>query len=120
FAAVVIFPLWLQTQEGYTAEWAGYATASFAILAIVFSPIVGRLSDKVDLRILVTIGFICFASVSFMTAYSTSGMTFWQMFTERLPWGLAVPCFFIPLITLSLSGMRRDQLASASGLFNFL
>src|SRR5699024_9752216 len=111
FAAVVIFPLWLQNMEGYTAEWAGYATASLAILAIFMSPIVGRLADKMDLRILVTIGFVCFAGVSFLTAHSTSDMTFWQMFLERIPWGIAVPCFFIPLITLSLSGMRRDQLA---------
>jgi DHA2 family multidrug resistance protein len=33
--------------------------------------------------------------------------------------GAAVSCFFIPLITLALSGLRPDQIAAASGLNNF-
>jgi DHA2 family multidrug resistance protein len=31
-----------------------------------------------------------------------------------------VSCFFIPLVTLALSGLRHDQIASASGLNNFM
>ncbi|ADJ27087.1 DHA2 family efflux MFS transporter permease subunit [Nitrosococcus watsonii] len=120
FTAIVIFPLWLQSYQGYNATWAGFATSSLAILAIVFSPIVGRLADKIDVRILVTIGFSVFAGVSFLTAYSNTQISFGRMFLERLPWGIGIACFFIPLITLSLSGLPANRIASASGLFNFL
>jgi DHA2 family multidrug resistance protein len=120
FSAIVIFPLWLQEYQGYNATWAGLATSSLALLAIIASPIVGRLADKVDVRILVTVGFLIFAGVSFLTAGSNTHLGFWQMFLERLPWGISTACFFIPLITLSLSGLPTNQLASASGLFNFL
>ena len=34
--------------------------------------------------------------------------------------GAAVSCFFIPLITFALGGLRPDQIAAASGLNNFL
>jgi len=120
FAGVVIFPLWLQTQQGYTAAWAGLATASLGLFGIVFSPIVGHLADRIDVRVLVTFGFIVFAAVSFANADMNTHVTFWQVFLPRLPWGVGIACFFIPLITLSLSGLHGSQIASASGLFNFM
>lgn len=120
FAAIVILPLWLQTQQGYTATWAGLATSSIGILGIVSSPIVGRLADKVDTRILITIGFLIFATVSFVNADASTSITFGQIFLPRLLWGVGTACFFIPLITLSLSGLHPTELASASGLFNFV
>lgn len=120
FAPVVIFPLWLQTNMGYTAAWAGLATASFGVLGFFFSPLVGRLADKMDLRILVTFGFLVFAAVSFIVGHDSPQSTFWQLFLERLPWGIGISCFFIPLITLSLTGLPASEIASASGLFNFL
>ncbi|MGA7983213.1 MAG: DHA2 family efflux MFS transporter permease subunit [Chromatiaceae bacterium] len=120
FAGIVILPLWLQTQEGYTATWAGLATSSLGILGIVFSPVIGRLSDKVDPRLLVTVGFAVFAAVSFVNADASTAITFGQLFRPRLLWGIGTACFFIPLITLSLRGLHPSQLASASGLFNFV
>jgi len=120
FAAIVILPLWLQTQQGYTATWAGLATSSLGILGIVFSPIIGRLADKIDPRVLVTVGFSIFAGVSFVNADASTSITFGQIFLPRLIWGIGTACFFIPLITLSLSGLHPSQLASASGLFNFM
>jgi DHA2 family multidrug resistance protein len=120
FAAIVILPLWLQTQQGYTATWAGLATSSIGILGIVFSPIIGRLADKIDTRILITVGFLIFAAVSFINADASTNITFEQLFLPRLLWGVGTACFFIPLITLSLSGLRPNELASASGLFNFV
>jgi DHA2 family multidrug resistance protein len=120
FAAIVILPLWLQTQQGYTATWAGLATSSLGILGIVFSPIIGRLADKIDPRVLVTVGFSIFAGVSFVNADASTNITFGQIFLPRLIWGIGTACFFIPLITLSLSGLHPSQLASASGLFNFV
>jgi DHA2 family multidrug resistance protein len=120
FAAIVILPLWLQTQQHYTAARAGLATSSLGILGFVFSPIVGRLADKVDVRLLVTVGFLIFAAVSFINAGANTAITFEQVFLPRLVWGIGTACFFIPLITLSLSGLPAGQVASASGLFNFV
>ena len=43
FGNIVLTPLWLQQQMGYTATWAGYAMAPMGILAVLTAPIVGRL-----------------------------------------------------------------------------
>ena len=42
FAGVILLPLWLQTQLGYTSQWAGYALAPGGVFAMLFAPVVGR------------------------------------------------------------------------------
>ena len=120
FGSVVIFPLWLQTQMGYTATWAGFAAAFIGILAMVMSPIVGQLLSKIDLRVIVSFAFIVFAVISFWFASFNTHVNFGQLALPRLLFGLGVPCFFIPLISMSLSGLPQSRVASASGLTNFL
>mgnify|MGYP002260168690 CR=1 FL=1 len=120
FSGVVLLPLWLQQEQGYTATWAGITTSSLGLLGVIGSPIVGRLTDKIDLRFIVTFGMLLFAGLSFVKADATTQISFAQLFLERVPWGIGLACFFIPLITLSLVGLPRSKIASASGLFNFM
>jgi DHA2 family multidrug resistance protein len=79
FGNVVILPLWLQTQMGYTATWAGLATAPIGLLPVVLSPLVGRNLHKMDLRLLVSFSFLVFAVVSFWNAGFTTAVGFWQL-----------------------------------------
>ena len=48
FGNVVLLPLWLQQFMGYTATEAGMVMAPVGLLAIVFSPFVGKTVGKVD------------------------------------------------------------------------
>jgi DHA2 family multidrug resistance protein len=120
FGTVVIFPLWLQTQMGYTATWAGLAAAFIGVLALVMSPIVGRAMSKIDLRLIVSFAFVVFVAVSFWNASFNTDVTFTQLVLPRLVFGLGVPCFFIPLTAMSLSGLPPNRVASAAGLTNFM
>ncbi|GAB3670869.1 DHA2 family efflux MFS transporter permease subunit [Salinisphaera aquimarina] len=120
FAGVVLLPLWLQNEQGYTPTWAGITTASLGLMGAIFSPIVGRLTDKIDIRFIVTFGMLLFALLSFIKADANTEISFQRLFLTRLPWGIGLACFFIPLITLSLSGLPSNKVASASGLFNFM
>jgi hypothetical protein len=43
FGSLVIMPLWLQTQLGYTATEAGKVMAPVGIFAILLSPVIGKL-----------------------------------------------------------------------------
>lgn len=117
---LIVLPLWLQTVQGYTATWAGLTAASIGLLAVVFAPISGRLTDRIDLRLIVTFGMLLFAATSFLKADANTAITFQRLFLVRLPMGIAMACFFVPLITLSLKGLPGNRIASASGLFNFM
>ncbi|HEX7381165.1 MAG TPA: DHA2 family efflux MFS transporter permease subunit [Nevskiaceae bacterium] len=121
FSGVVLLPLWLQTAlpSNYNATWAGFATASIGVFGIFFSPIAGWLSDKYDPRAMVSIGMLIFAGVSFMVAFANTDINFAKVFLLRIPWGIGMPFFFVPLTTICFSTMARENIAAASSLFNF-
>ena len=66
FANVVILPLWLQTQLNYTATDAGYVLAPVGFLAILLSPVIGRMVGRVDQRLIASVSFVLFALISYM------------------------------------------------------
>jgi DHA2 family multidrug resistance protein len=66
FGSVVLLPLWLQTADGYTATQAGFVLAPVGILALLLSPVVGRMITHRDPRIIASMAFLLFALVSCM------------------------------------------------------
>jgi MFS transporter, DHA2 family, multidrug resistance protein len=119
FGNVVLLPLWLQQYMGYTATLAGLVLAPVGLFAILLTPLVARLVAKADLRILVTISFSVFALVLFMRQHFNTDATFGTLMIPTLVQGVAMSFFFIPLISMSLSGLSPDKIPGASGLFNF-
>jgi DHA2 family multidrug resistance protein len=119
FGSIVLLPLWLQQYLGYTATQAGWALAPVGVLALFLTPLVGRVSGKVDPRIFATAALAIFAIVAAMRGRFTAQIDLDTLIIPTLIQGAAVSCFFIPLITLALSGLRPDQIAGASGLNNF-
>jgi len=119
FGINVVFPLWLQTTLGYTATWAGLATAPVGVLAFLIAPVLGKNIDRLDLRAVVTFSFVMFAATAWWFSSFDSSASFASLVLPRFVMGLAIPCFFIPLNQIYLSGLPVDQIASASGLSNF-
>ncbi len=120
FASIVLIPLWLQTNMGYTAAWAGYVSAFGGVLAVVMSPIVPRLMQKFDLRIMLSFGVLGLALVAAMRSVFASNADYWAITLPFVLQGLFVPFFFIPATTLALSSVKPEETASAAGLSNFL
>ena len=119
FAMTVLFPLWLQTVMGYTATWAGLATAPVGILAFILSPFVGRYMFRFDLRMLTSVSFVIFAITAFWFSTFDLSTPFDHVILPRLFQGIGIACFFVPLNQIILSGMKPSEMAAASGLSNF-
>jgi DHA2 family multidrug resistance protein len=119
FGNVVLLPLWLQQYMGYTATQAGMVLAPVGLLAILLTPLVGRTLHKVDPRIFATTAFLIFALVLFMRSQFATTADVRTLMVPTIIQGAAVSVFFIPLVTLSLSGLSPDRIPAASGLFNF-
>ena len=118
---VVLIPLLLQQVYNYTATWAGLAAAPVGLLPILLAPIIGKFGNKIDMRILVTISFMVYALTFYWRALTFEPeMTFADVALPQFVQGLAVACFFMPLTTITLSGLPPEKMASASSLFNFL
>ncbi len=120
FSSIVLVPLWLQTNMGYTATWTGYVTALSGVLAVVMSPIVPRLMGRFDARALITFGVLWFGGVAFVRSELASNANYWAIALPFLAQGLAMPFFFIPTNQLAMSSVLPAEMASAAGLSNFL
>ena len=119
FGNVVLLPLWLQQFMGYTATQAGMIMAPVGLLAIVLSPIVGLTVNRVDPRIYASLSFVVFALVLWMRSHFTMQTDFATIMVPTIIQGVAMAFFFIPLVTITLSGIDPSRMAAASGLSNF-
>jgi DHA2 family multidrug resistance protein len=120
FGNVVLLPLWLQQFMGYTATWAGLATAPVGLLAIVLSPWVGKNVHRIDPRKLATVAFLGFGVVLWMRSQFSTQADFTTILIPTILQGAAMAFFFIPLQAIVFSGLPPERMPSASGLSNFV
>ena len=120
FGNIVLTPLWLQQMMGYTATWAGFATAPMGILAVVTAPIVGRLMGKIDPRIIVTYGMVVLATSFFMRAHLNAQADFMSVAIPMFVLGAGVPACLVTLTSLGVSELPAEKIANGSGLQNFI
>jgi DHA2 family multidrug resistance protein len=120
FGNVVLLPLWLQQYMGYTATWAGLATAPVGLLAIILSPWVGKNVNRIDPRKLATVAFLGFGLVLWMRSNFNAQADFETILIPTVLQGAAMAFFFIPLQAILFSGLPPERMPSAAGLSNFV
>jgi DHA2 family multidrug resistance protein len=121
FASIVILPLWLQSNMGYTATWAGYATGIMGILAVVCSPLVGKAVEKFDPRLVVCAGILGLGGIMLWRMWEFNpDVTFLQMAWPTLLTGVFMVMFFVPVTGLAMASVEPEEQANAAGLSNFM
>jgi MFS transporter, DHA2 family, multidrug resistance protein len=120
FGNLVLLPLWLQTDIGYTATDAGLVMAPVGLFAILLSPVTGKFLPRTDPRYIATAAFCTFALCFWMRSRYTTGVDTWALTLPTLVQGIAMGGFFIPLVSITLSGLHGSRIPAASGLSNFV
>jgi len=119
FANNLLMPLWLQTQVGYTATWAGLVAAPTGMIAVLLTPLSARMMSRIDARIIATVAFIAFGVSFLMRSNFTSDASFVDFMLPLLVQGIAMATFFLSMITILLDGVPAHRIPLASGLSNF-
>jgi DHA2 family multidrug resistance protein len=120
YGNIVLLPLWLQQYGGYTATWAGLVVAPAGLISIVAQPIVGRLLMRIDARWFMTLGCLTFALVNLMRSHLNFDASFGSLYLPQLIQGLATATLFMPLYMSMVGGLPQQQIATASGITNFM
>jgi DHA2 family multidrug resistance protein len=119
YAMSFTLPVFLQNDLHMTAEQTGFVLLPGAIATAVSMAVVGRLTNKVDPRILITIGALIFALAAWQLSLITgeSGKTdfFWPLIFRGTGLGL----MFVPLTTITLAELSPKELPQGAGLYNF-
>ncbi|GAB3353454.1 DHA2 family efflux MFS transporter permease subunit [Lysobacter tyrosinilyticus] len=120
FSVGILVPLWLQRNLGFTAIWAGFATAPIGILPVLLTPFVGKYAHKFDLRMLATLAFIAMSMTSFMRSGFNLDVDFNHIAFVQLLQGFGVALFFMPVLQILLSDLQPHEIAAGSGLATFM
>ena len=104
---------------GYTALDSGIATSTLGLSILFTAPILGSILNNLDARKVVVFGFVLFSITAILTGNYPPDITASYIAGSRFLTGIGLGIFFIPLNTITLSDIPPEELAGASGLYNF-
>jgi DHA2 family multidrug resistance protein len=119
FGGVVLVPLWLQQNMGYTAIWAGVAVAPLGIIPTLFSGLISKLVSKIGQLIPLGISLIFFAVSSFSGAFFNTDVSIGYVAFSRFLFGFGLLFFIVPLFSLSVRDIPIERLPASTGMFHF-
>ena len=119
YAMAFTLPVFLQGNLRMTAEQTGIVLLPGALATALSMLVVGRLTARVDPRILITAGALMFAGaawkLSLITGESGSMDFFWPLILR----GVGLGFMFVPLTTITLAELSMAELPQGTGLYNF-
>ncbi len=120
FGTAQFIPQLLQQVIGYTATDAGLALTAGGLATIIFMPISGLLSSKIDPRLLVGFSF-CAQGVAFWNfSHLDTSLSFGSVAIARAFQAFSLPFLFVPITAVAYVGLRPDESNQASALMNVM
>lgn len=120
FGSIVLLPLYLQTLMGYTATLAGIVLGPGAVASIVSMPLAGKLVNRMNPKLVLAAGLLATAYASYRMYLFDLHTDFQTVFWARMLQGFTMSFVFIPLLTMTLSGIQKEKMANATSVFNSL
>jgi len=120
YGSLVLLPLFLQTVLGYPAMAAGVAMAPRGLGSFIAMPLVGLLIAKFDPRKLLGCGLIGGAISLFVLGSINLQVGYWDIFWPQFFQGLSMGLIFVPLTTVTMSLIKKEEMGNATSLFNLM
>jgi DHA2 family multidrug resistance protein len=120
YGSLVLLPIWLQTLLGYPALQAGFALAPRGLGSFLAMPFVGIIMPKLDPRKLLASGFLLAAATLFAFSRLNLNAGYWDFFWPQFVQGVSLGFLFVPLTTITMGLIPREQMGNATSIFNLL
>jgi DHA2 family multidrug resistance protein len=117
-AGLALLPPLLQTLYGYSVLQSGFLTAPRGVGTLMSMLIAGRLTNKMDARILVAIGVVLMGiSLWMMTGFAIDQPS-WPVVSSGVVQGLGLGLIFVPLQTLAFATLPARDRTTGAALLN--
>ena len=120
FASIVLLPIYLQTLMGYTSFLAGFVLGPGGIATLISLPIAGALVNKVNPKALLSFGIAVNAYATYLMSNFDLSADFNTVIWPRIVLGIGMGFFFIPLTTMTMAGIKKEDMGNASAIYNLL
>jgi DHA2 family multidrug resistance protein len=113
-----VLPQFLSGISGYNAEQSGMVMLVSGVPAFLMVPVLPRLIGRVDARMLVTAGLLCFAGSCMLDITLTVQSVGRDFYGSQLLRGLGQVLAMMPLNRISMSAVSQADAGDAAGLYN--
>jgi MFS transporter, DHA2 family, multidrug resistance protein len=118
YGLTYIYPLYLGRIRGYDSLMIGEALFVSGLAMFMTAPVAGFLSNKIDPRIMMMIGFLGFAAGTWQMTNLTADWDFYELLVPQIFRGVSLMLCMVPINNLALGTLHPSRLKNASGLFN--
>jgi MFS transporter, DHA2 family, multidrug resistance protein len=113
-----LVPAYAQGLMGYRATEAGEIIAPGGLLLVALFPLIGRIVNKIDLRLMIGFGIIvCGGAVWWMTNFYLE-VPFWVLALGRTMQAVGLAFLFLPINALGFRDVPKGRTNYASALIN--
>lgn len=120
FGSIVLLPIYLQTLMGYNATLAGLVLGPGGMATLVAMPVAGILVTRMNPKSLLAFGIIISAYSTYLMSQFNLMADFNTIIWPRVVLGVGMGFLFIPLTTMTMSSIRKEDMGNASSIYNLL
>ncbi|GAB4287794.1 MAG: MDR family MFS transporter [Oscillatoriaceae cyanobacterium] len=118
YGALFTVPIFAQSVLHFTASQTGWLLAPGALFSAIMMVLLGKISTKIDARILIACGAIGNAFVMFQLANISPQTGTNQLFWPLVARGGVTVLMFLPLSLATLGSLPKPDIAAGSGFYN--
>jgi DHA2 family multidrug resistance protein len=118
YGALFAVPLFAQGVLGFSATQTGWLLAPGALASAIMMVLLGRITTKVDARILIGLGSVGTAAVMFDLAKITPQTGQEDLFMPLIWRGATTVLMFLPLSLATLGSIPKEDVSAGSGFYN--
>lgn len=120
YGALYLLPMYLSTIQRYNAIYIGRTMMWAGLPQLFILPFVPKLLKRFDGRWVAFVGINIFAFSCFMNSEMTTLVGIDQLKWSQIVRAFGQPLLMVPLSTITMGYISREQAGSASGLYNML
>ncbi len=120
YGITAFLPLFLQTLMGYSAMDSGLAVSPRGLGSMIGMIVVGSLVNRFDSRILLAIGLAIFGGSSLALSHLNLSIAMTSVIWPNIWNGFGGGFVFVPLTTLAMGRLRRQEMGNAAGVYNLV
>lgn len=118
YGILYVLPQFLTLIAGYNAQQSGNILFLSGLPAFLMMPILPLMLGKANMKLMVTIGLLCFAASCFLDIGLTADSSGRDFTASQLLRGVGQILAFMPLNQASVGAVSREDAPDASGLYN--
>ncbi len=118
YGLTYLYPVYLARVHNYSALMIGETLFVTGVAMFLTAPIAGKLSAKIDPRVMIGLGFAGFALGTWQASAITVDWSFNELLIPQILRGVSLMLCIVTITNVSLGTLTPMQLRGASGLFN--